>query len=131
VRAGVVVEVAPQMAYLTLADFVKHLAQGQIKQNLRTLRQRVPGAEKPRDPNVIIPDPQSKIDMIYRDTVEQTTTYTNGERSLTLVEDLIGNIPLQRQINGTLLDEKYLWEADKFKYDPATKLTDALAPFGG
>ena len=128
-RAGVVVEIVPQSAYLTLGDFAKHLAQGQIKQSVRALRQRVPAAEKPRDPNVLIPEAQSKVDMVYRDTLEQTSTYTVGGHSLTLVEDLIGNIMLQRQIDGTALDEKYLWESDKLKYDPTQKLPDLLAPF--
>lgn len=128
-RAGVVIETVPQSAYLTLADFAKHLAEGQLKQSIRAIRQRVPAAEKPRDPNVLIPEPQSKIDMIYRDTLEQTSTYTINGRSLMLVEDLIGNIMLQRQIDGTAVDEKYLWESEKLKYDPTQKLSDALAPF--
>lgn len=128
-RAGVVIEVVPQSAYLTLGDFAKHLAEGQLKQSIRAIRQRVPAAEKPRDPNVLIPDPQSKIDLVYRDTLEQTSTYTIGGRSLMLVEDLIGNIMLQRQIDGTAVDEKLLWESEKLKVDPTLSLADTLAPF--
>lgn len=128
-RAGVVIEVVPQSAYLTLGDFAKHLAEGQLKQAVRAIRQRVPSAEKPKDPNVLIPEAQSKVDLVYRDTLEQTSTYTIGGRTLMLVEDLIGNIMLQRQIDSKPLDEKYLWESDKLKYDPTQKLPDVLAPY--
>lgn len=128
-RAGIIVEVAPQTAYLTLEDFAKHLTQGQLKQTIRATRQRVPAQEKPRDPNVIIPEPQSKIDMVYRNTLEQTSTYTIGGRTLSLVEDLIGNITLSRQINETPIDEKYLWQSESFTFEPSMKLSDALAPF--
>ena len=130
-RAGVIVEVAPEAAYLTLADFVKHLAEGRLKQTLRAVRQRVPTAEKPRDPNVLIPEPQAKIDMVFRNTLEQTSEYSLSGRSLLIVEDLIGNIYLQRAIDGKPLEEKYLWESDKLKLDPTSSLKEALAPYGG
>jgi hypothetical protein len=128
-RAGVIIEVAPQTAYLTLEDFAKHLTQGQLKQAIRATRQRVPAEEKPRDPNVLIPEPQSKIDMVYRNTLEQTSTYTINGRTLSLVEDLIGNITLSRQINETPIDEKYLWQSENFTFEPSTKLSEALTPF--
>lgn len=128
-RAGVVIEVVPESAYPSLADFVKHLSSGTLKQSVQSLTQRVPSAEKPRDPNVLIPQPRSKIEHVYRTTLEQTSEYAIAGRSLYLREDLLGNMTLERKVDDTPLDSTLLWESDFFKLPARQKLSEALKPF--
>jgi hypothetical protein len=128
-RAGVVVEVVSRQTYPTLADFAKHLATGRLKQAVKTGKERITEPEKPQDPNVLIPEPRARGNRSYKLMAEQTVEYTIEGRSLKLVEDLIANEGLARQIDGVALDPKLLWESDIFRWDPSQDLTEALKPY--
>lgn len=128
-RAGVVIEVASRLAYPTLADFARHIGAGRVKQAVKSGRELVSGGDKPRDPNVLIPEPRSRGDRTYRTIIQQTIEYTNEGRSLKLVEDLRLNEALERQIDGAPLDATALWESDFFTWQPKGDLQAVLAPF--
>ncbi|MCE5237239.1 hypothetical protein LLH23_01950 [bacterium] len=128
-RAGVVIEVVSRQAYPTLADFTKHLGAGRLKQVIKSGKERLTEPEKPRDPNVLIPEPRARGNRAFRVMAEQTVEYTLEGRSLKLVEDLLANEGLEQQIDGVTLDPKFLWESEFFKWEPALDLAKTLEAF--
>jgi len=128
-RAGVIIEVASTLTYPSLAEFAKHLTQGRLRQTVRNGRERQPDKEKPRDPNVMIPEPESKIQHVYRLFIEQSVEYTIEGRTLKLVEDLLGNVVAQRVVDGTVQPATLLWDSDFFKLEPRGDLAKALESF--
>lgn len=118
VRAGVVVEIAPLSAFDSIEAFSEHVGRGRISQSAKDTRQRVEQEEKPAVYNVPIPRPRSRMDMIFRQVIEHTIEYTNGERSLKLVEDLLAERILGRWINGEQQSEDYLWHSPVFTFKP-------------
>jgi hypothetical protein len=129
VRAGFVVQIVPQAAYPSLADFAKHLEAGRMKQSVRTYKERQPDQEKPREPGVMNPYPTGRDPRVYRVFVEQTVEYTNGDRSLKLVEDLRGEATLQAFVNGQETKADLLWDGPGFTLKPGGDLAAALRPF--
>lgn len=128
-RAGVVMEIVSRQAYASLPEFVKHLGAGRLKQVVKSGKERITEPEKPRDPNVIIPEPRARGNRAFRIMAEQTLEYTLESRSLKLVEDLLANECLDRQVDGVTLDPKFLWESEFFKWEPTGDLTKALELF--
>lgn len=128
-RAGVVIEMASQLSYPTLADFARHVSSGRLKQSAKSGREYLPTQEKPKDPNVMIPDPQAKSTRPYRPVMSQTIEYTLEGRSLKLAEDLVHNQSQDRQLDNVPLDATNLWESEFFKWPPTGDLAAALAPF--
>lgn len=131
VRAGFVVEVAPRAAYPSLADFARHLDAGRMKQTVQVRRERQLEQEKPREPGVMLPYPTGRDQRVYQVFVEQTIEYTNGERSLKLVEDLRGERTLQTLVNGEEVKQALLWDAPGLALKPNGDLGEALRPLLG
>lgn len=127
VRAGFVIEVAPRSAYPSLVDFARHLENGRSKQTVVVRRERQPEKEKPREPGVLMPYPTGKDQRVYQVFVEQTIEYTNGERSLKLVEDLRGETTLHSLVNGQEVPRELLWDSPGFTLGPNGDVETALA----
>lgn len=127
VRAGLVIEIAPRAAYPSLADFARHLEDGRSKQTVAIRRERQPEKEKPREPGVVMPYPTGKDQRVYQVFVEQTIEYTNGERSLKLVEDLRGETTLHGLVNGQEVPRELLWDTPDFRLGPNGDVAAALA----
>ena len=129
VRAGFVIEIVPQTAYVTLADFVNYLEQGRQKQSVDARRVRQQGEELP-EPDVIVPRPRARADMVFKTLVEQTIQYSNGDRKLELVEDLLNEYLVSRAINDEPVPGDWLWQSTAFSYKSEMNLEEALGAFG-
>jgi hypothetical protein len=130
VRAGVVISIVPQADYLNLEAFAREFATGRFKQTVKTRQELVSGPETARQgPAVIVPQPHSKREYVYRQVLEHTVEFTLGEKSLTLVEDLTAEQVLSRSVNGQPLTGEALWQAEAFTFGPGLSLADALKPY--
>jgi len=128
-RAGVVIELASRLAYPSLADFVKHISAGRLKQFVKTGRERLAPAEKSRTTRALVPKPQARGDRPTRLYIQQTLEYTIEGRTIKLTEDLLTNQALSREIDGTPLDDRLLWGSEIFSFAPGQKLSEALQKF--
>ncbi len=128
VRVTLGVHVAPASAYPSLEDFDAELARSRISEKVEQIRQRLeePSQLPTRKPtDGIVPNPQPRKDIPYRQLVQQTVTWRVAGSELQLIEDLNAGELLSTSVDGVALPMDLLWSAPGLTI-PAGKGLDAL-----
>jgi hypothetical protein len=125
VRVGLLIEVAPQAAYDTLSDFLMHVAQRRVVQQIRQKKERVRELEETQPGHRH--DPKTRQEMVFVRSCTHSMALRAEDVTLGLVEDLLDN----RLISQTLpveLPPDYLWLSPALSLDVGGSLQAALAP---